>query len=100
MNEVQDFVKNFANSEGQNKEINNFFSGKLEIIANAPEHNLKLIKALDPAKHTQVLTWLFYGLMTGKQVLMKLQQTKFDISNPKLILEMLSNFLINFNVKQ
>jgi hypothetical protein len=46
------------------------------------------------------MTWLFYGLLTGKQVLMKLQQSKFDISNPNLILEHLSNFLQNFNVKQ
>ena len=52
MNEVQDFVKNFANSEGQHKEINNFFSGKIELIANNPEANLKIIKNLDPAKHT------------------------------------------------
>ena len=33
MNEVQDFVKNFANAEGQNKEINNFFSSKVEHIS-------------------------------------------------------------------
>jgi hypothetical protein len=99
MNEVQDFVKNFANSEGQNKDINNFFSGKLELIANNPESNLKIIKSLDPAKHTQVLTWLLYALLTGKPLLMKLQQSKFDISNPTLILELFSNFLLHFNLK-
>jgi hypothetical protein len=99
MNEVQDFVKNFANSEGQNKDINNFFSGKLELIANNPESNLKIIKSLDPPKHTQVLTWLLYALLTGKPLLMKLQQSKFDISNPTLILELFSNFLLHFNLK-
>ena len=99
MNEVQDFVKNFANSEGQNKDINNFFSGKLELIANNPESNLKIIKSLDPSKHTQVLTWLLYALLTGKPLLMKLQQSKFDISNPTLILELFSNFLLHFNLK-
>lgn len=99
MNEVQDFVKNFANSEGQNKDINTFFSGKLELIANNPESNLKIIKSLDPAKHTQVLTWLLYALLTGKPLLMKLQQSKFDISNPTLILELFSNFLLHFNLK-
>ena len=34
MNEVADFVKNFANTQDQTKEINNFLQGKFELISN------------------------------------------------------------------
>jgi hypothetical protein len=51
MNDVADFVKNFANSS-ETREINEFFAKKFETIAQHPDGNLKIIKTLDPSKHT------------------------------------------------
>ena len=61
---------------------------------------MKIIRGLDPAKHTQVLSHLLAALMSNKQALIKMQSTKIDLAPPQAILDLLSFFLLNFNPKQ
>ena len=65
-----------------------------------PEWNLKLIRVLDTANNTLILTWLVHALLSNKLALTKLQSMNTPAAaqaDRRSILELVGAFLQTFN---